>query len=152
MKSILEATLTSRKMLAPFLENYTLEQLNTIPSGFSNNMIWNIGHIIVSQQILVYRLSGLPLMVSDEMISKYKKDSRPEGPVTQAELDEIKSLLLKNIEQTIVDFDNNLFVNFTPYTTSTGGHQLNNAEDAMAFNNFHEGIHLGIVMSIKKFV
>jgi hypothetical protein len=28
--------------------------------GYSNNLIWNIAHIIVVQQMLVYKLSGLP--------------------------------------------------------------------------------------------
>jgi hypothetical protein len=47
------------------------DQLNTIPEGYSNNLIWNIAHIVV-QQMLVYKLSGLPMMISDEMV-KYKK-------------------------------------------------------------------------------
>jgi hypothetical protein len=31
------------------------EQLNTIPEGYNNNLIWNIAHIIVVQQMLVYK-------------------------------------------------------------------------------------------------
>jgi len=42
-----------------YFDNYTLEQLNKIPEGFSNNLIWNIGHIIVTQQVLIYKLSNL---------------------------------------------------------------------------------------------
>ena len=59
---------TNRHIYKTFLENYSLEQLNKIPTGFSNNLIWNLGHIIVSQQGLVYRLSGLPINVSTEMM------------------------------------------------------------------------------------
>ena len=55
---------TSRNIYLKFLEGYTLEQLNKIPEGFSNNLIWNIGHIVVSQQGLIYRLSGLPVNVT----------------------------------------------------------------------------------------
>jgi hypothetical protein len=44
-------------MVSKFLSGYNLDQLNTIPEGFNNNLIWNIGHIIVSQQLLVYKLS-----------------------------------------------------------------------------------------------
>jgi len=44
---------TSRGLYQSFLDNYSIEQLNTIPEGMSNNLIWNIGHTIVSQQKLV---------------------------------------------------------------------------------------------------
>jgi hypothetical protein len=44
---------TSRKKYLELIENYSLEQLNKIPQGFSNNLVWNLGHIIVSQQGLV---------------------------------------------------------------------------------------------------
>ena len=98
MNQTFDITRTSRKMIAPFLENYTLEQLNTIPDGFSNNLIWNIAHIVVTQQLLVYKLSGLPANVSDEMIEKYRKGTKPEHIVTQAEVDEIKALLFKTID------------------------------------------------------
>jgi hypothetical protein len=138
-------------MIAPFLENYTLEQLNAIPDGFSNNLIWNIAHIVVTQQLLVYKLSGLPTKVSDEMIEKFRKGTKPEHIVTQAEVDEIKSLLFATIDQTEVDFENKIFKNFDEYPTSTG-FVLKSAKDAMIFNNFHEGLHLGILMSIRKFV
>ena len=56
MHQVFEITRLSRKIVAEYLENYTLEQLNKIPDGFHNNLIWNIGHIIVVQQMLVYNL------------------------------------------------------------------------------------------------
>lgn len=151
MNQTFDITRTSRKMIAPFLENYTLEQLNAIPDGFSNNLIWNIAHIVVTQQLLVYKLSGLPTKVSDEMIEKFRKGTKPEHIVTQAEVDEIKSLLFATIDQTEVYFENKIFKNFDEYPTSTG-FVLKSAKDAMIFNNFHEGLHLGILMSIRKFV
>ena len=152
MNQLFDVSTTSRNMVSKFLSGYNLDQLNTIPEGFNNNLIWNIGHIIVSQQLLVYKLSGLPLLVSDELVEKYKKGTKPEHIVTQAEVDEIKSLLFDTIQQTKVDYDNQIFQNYTEYTTSTGDHVLKNAEDAMAFSNFHEGLHIGIMMSIRKFI
>ncbi len=151
MNQILEVTRTSRKMIAPFLENYTLEQLNTIPEGFSNNLIWNIAHVVVTQQLLVYKLSGLPMMISEDLVEKYRKATKPEQPATQAEVDEIKDLLFKTIDQTQSDFENNVFTNYTEYPTSTG-FVLKSVHDAMNFNKFHEGLHIGIMMSIRKFV
>jgi len=151
MQHTFEITNTSRKILFQFLEKYTVEQLNKIPEGFSNNLIWNIGHIVVVQQMLVYKLSGLPMMISDEMVNAYKKGSKPEHSVSQTEVDEIKSLLLKTINQTKEDFDNKIFKDYQEYPTSTG-FVLKNVEGAMAFNYFHEGLHIGIIMSLRKFL
>ena len=50
---------TNRNLYLEFFDKYTLEQLNKIPAGFSNNLIWNIGHIIVAQQGLIYKSSDL---------------------------------------------------------------------------------------------
>jgi hypothetical protein len=151
MNQTLDVNKTSRNMVSKFLENYTLEQLNKIPAGFSNNLIWNIGHIIVTQQLLVYKLSGLSMMVSDEMVEKYKKGTKPEKDATQAEVDEIKSFLNVTIEKTDEDFNHNIFQEYQEYPTSTG-FILKNVEGAIAFNNFHEGLHLGIMMSLRKLV
>ncbi|MES2573420.1 MAG: DinB family protein [Bacteroidota bacterium] len=142
---------TSRNMVSKFLENHTLEQLNKIPEGFSNNLIWNIAHIIVTQQLLVYKLSGLPMMVSDELAEKYRKGTKPEQDATQAEVDEIKSLLFKTINKTKEDYENGIFKNYTEYPTSTG-FILTSALAAMTFNSFHEGVHIGVMMGIRKLV
>jgi hypothetical protein len=138
-------------MVSKFLAGYTLEQLNTIPEGFSNNLIWNIGHIIVTQQLLVYKLSGLPMMISDELVEKYKKGTKPEDIAIQTEVDEIKSLLFETINQTKADYDNQIFKNYNEYPTSTG-FILKSVGDALAFNNLHEALHIGIMMSIRKFI
>lgn len=151
MEQTFNVNTTSRNMISKILENHSLEQLNKIPDGFSNNLIWNIAHVIVTQQLLVYKISGLPMMVSDEMIEKYKKGTKPEQDATQAEVDEIKSLLFTTIEKTKEDYANGIFKNYTEYPTSTG-FVLTSAEGAMAFNNYHEGLHVGVLMSIRKLV
>ena len=142
---------TSRGIYLKFLENYSLEQLNTIPQGMSNNLIWNIGHVIVSQQKLVYALSGLPMHISDSLFEKYQNGSRPDGKTSQAEVEEIKQLLSEMVEKTKADFEAGIFKEFHPYQTKTGFH-LGTWKEAMEFNNYHEGIHLGIMLQIKKFL
>tara|TARA_R110002033_G_scaffold41347_13_gene82007 strand:+ start:6007 stop:6489 length:483 start_codon:yes stop_codon:yes gene_type:complete len=151
MNATLELTRTSRLILSQILPNYTLAQLNKIPPGYSNNLIWNIAHVIVVQQMLVYGLSGLPMKISNEMVEKYKKGSKPEQDATQEEVDYIQRLLLTTIDQTAIDIENDIFKTFKEYPTSTG-FTLKNAQDAMSFNNFHEGIHLGVIFSIRKFI
>lgn len=151
MHQVFDITRASRKVLAYYLQNYTLEQLNKVPEGFNNNLIWNIAHIVVVQQMLVYNLSGLPMMVSQEMVAKYKKGTKPVTDVTQAEREEIHSLLMETINKTETDYNQKIFKNFTEFQTATG-YSIKNVEDALSFNYYHEAIHIGIMMSIRKFI
>lgn len=151
MKNTISLLETNRNAFKFFLENYSLAQLNKIPEGFSNNIIWNIGHIVVVQQMLVYNLSGLPMMVSEEMVNKYRKGTAPQGDVSQEEINEIKALLFSTLEQTKKDFENDIFKNFNEFKTMTG-FVIESAKTALEFNNFHEGVHLGIILSLKKFI
>ncbi|MEN9909348.1 MAG: hypothetical protein RLZZ540_2497 [Bacteroidota bacterium] len=138
-------------MVSKLIQGFTLEQLNKVPAGFNNNLIWNVAHIVVTQQLLVYKLAGLPVMVSEEMIEKYKKGTKTEHVASQEEVDEILLLLHKTIAQTEIDIENNLFQNFNEYPTSTG-FVLKTNQDSMSFNNFHEGLHIGVIMAIRKLV
>lgn len=138
-------------MISKLIQGYTLEQLNKVPEGFKNNLIWNVAHVVVTQQLLVYKLAGLPVMVSEEMIEKYKKGTQTEHVASQEEVDEILSLLHLTVAQTEKDIENNLFQNFSEYPTSTG-FVLKSNRDSMEFNNFHEGLHIGVIMAIRKLV
>jgi hypothetical protein len=91
------------------------------------------------------------MMISDELVEKYRKGTKPEQDATQAEVDEIKFLLFKTIEKTKEDYTNGIFQNYTEYPTSTG-FVLTSAIGAMTFNSFHEGVHIGIMMNIRKFI
>lgn len=93
MNSVFDVQKTIREILLKVLDNHSLEQLNKIPDGFSNNLIWNIAHCVSAQQSLVYKLSGIPSKVSEGFIIKYRKGTKPEGDVSQTEVDEIRTLL-----------------------------------------------------------
>ncbi|MGR7812942.1 DinB family protein [Lacinutrix undariae] len=147
----LDITLKNRAILKNFIENFSLEELNKVPAGFSNNMIWNIAHVIVTQQLLVYKLSGLPANVSEELIAEFRKGTKTERDLTQAEVDDIKDLLFSTVGKLKEDYANKIFKDYTPYTVSTKS-TLSNVEEAIVFNNFHEGIHLGYILALKKMI
>lgn len=151
MDSLFKTLETSRKSYAALFDKYTMEQLNTIPPGYRNNIIWNIGHIIVAQQSLVYRLSNLPVQVSDEMVARFTMGTAPTNPVDEKECISLRELLFITVEQTRADFVSGKFQVFKEYTTQTGFH-LQSLNDAFDFNNYHEGLHYGIIMSLRKFV
>ncbi len=151
MESSFKIWKTNREKYLIFLENYSLAQLNKIPEGFSNNLIWNIGHAIVVQQRLIYSASGLPMNISDELVNSYKPGSKPSTIDTQETIDLFKKLIVSLQDQTKEDYANEKFVVYKELTTSTG-FNIASIQDAIEFNNYHEGLHLGLMMNIRKFV
>lgn len=151
MKSTFNVTRVSREVYNRFFDNYTTEQLNKVPDGFSNNLIWNIGHIVVSQQMLVYLASGNTPNVSMELIDRYKRGTRPERDASAEEIAEIRSLLFTLVDKSEEDYNAGLFTKYAERKTELG-FTLSSIEDAIEFNNYHEATHLGMMMSLRKFV
>jgi hypothetical protein len=153
METALRILQNNRNVYLRLLESFTLKQLNAIPKGFSNNIVWNIGHIIVTQQILVYKLSGIPLYVSQAMEETYKNGTIPTGKTSQEEVNELKKLLISMVLKTKEDFDKlDYFKNYQEFTTKSTGFTIDSAKTAIEFNNFHEGVHFGMMLQIKKFI
>lgn len=151
MKTQFDVLRKSRDLVIKELEGLTLDQIHTIPSGFRNNIAWNVAHLVVTQQVLQYKLSGLNCLCPDELIEEYKKGTVPTKNFTEEEFEEVKELLLGLPDTLQEDFEAGIFENYTEYPTSTG-FILDSIESAIAFNNFHEGIHYGVIRSIKKFL
>lgn len=140
----------TRGIFSKIINNNSLEDLNKIPKGFNNNIIWNIAHIVVSQQLLAYRLSGLESTLSDEMINKYRKDTKPEGDISQDEVNDIQELLFSTLKKTKEDYSKGVFKTYNEYTVSTTGNTLTNINEALQFVTIHEGIHYGYVLALLK--
>jgi len=150
-EAIFKTWKTSRNLYSEYFEKYSLQQLNTIPDGFNNNLIWHIGHIIVAQQALIYKGSNLDGYVSNELFELYKPGTKPTRLITENEVDELKDLLSSLIEKTEMDFFEGKFISYNERMTGTGFH-LSSITDALEFNNYHEGLHLGYMMGIRKFI
>ena len=141
----------TRKNVLKIIQQHDLESLNLIPDGFNNNIIWNVGHIIATQQLLTYELAGLPTIIHKDYIDKYRKGTKPSGSVNNTEFESLKELLYTAIDKTEEDFNAGKFEDFKVYEASFGV-TLNNIEEAFTFNNIHEGMHLGNIISMKKLV
>lgn len=144
---ILNAT---RNNLLNSIKDLSLEQLNTIPKGFKNSVAWNIAHIVVTQQLLCYKLSGLDLILETSFVDRFKKGTIANA-ITENEMITIKTQLLDYPLKLEEDYSAGIFENFDEYRTSYNV-TLNSIEDAILFNNVHEGLHLGYIMGLKKVI
>jgi hypothetical protein len=129
----------------------TIEQLNKIPQGFNNNIAWNFGHAILSQQVLCYTRAGLKPRADEALIEKYKKGTKPESFIDAEEIELLKKLLFSLIDDLQTDMKENKFINYQPVATSFGV-DLNSVEDTIPYFSMHDGLHLGYAQALKKLV
>ena len=151
MKIQFDILTKTRAIVLHYISGLSLDQMHVIPEGFNNHIAWNIAHLVVTQQLLHYRLSGKDCLVSDELIMAYKKGSIPSSTFSQEEFDEVITLfkgLPKTLEE---DYESSIFSEYSSYKTSTG-FVIDTMEKAIIFNNFHESLHLGVIMSLRKLV
>ena len=141
----------SRQLTLKAIENCTIEQLNTIPKGFKNSIAWNITHLVVTQQLLCYKLSGLNCLVSDEMIANFQKGTAPTYSISETEFEAIKNQFISLPEILEEDYSKGMFQKYVEYKTSVDI-TLNSIDDGIMFNNYHEGIHLGVILQLLKFI
>lgn len=151
MQKNFDILIKTRQLILKITEDLTTEQLNKIPSGFKNNIAWNIAHLTVTQQLLCYKLSGLNCLVSEEMIANFQKGTAPNHPISKEEFEAIKVQFLQLPLQLEEDYNKGIFKNYYEYKTSVDI-TLNTVEEGIMFNTYHEGIHLGIMLQLMKFV
>lgn len=133
------------------ISHLSVEQLHKIPNGFGNNIIWNVGHMVATQQILCYKLSGVDMLLPVEFIDKYKKGSSPNEWSSMEDIELIKQYFTLTDSVFNTDYEANKFKNYNSYTTSAGV-ILSTIEDAITYNYGHENLHYGIILSLRKLV
>jgi hypothetical protein len=140
-----------RTFILSLIENLTVEQLNYIPQGFNNNLIWNLAHLISGQQGICYTRAGLPIVVDDKYYTPYRPDTKPEQFIDATEIAIIKQLFITSINRLETDIQDNIFTNY-PAWISRYGTEITSFDDAMDFLPFHEGLHCGYIMALKRAV
>ena len=141
----------ARSFVLNLIKDLSLEEMNAIPGGFNNNLVWNLGHMIATQQNFCYRNSGLALVAEPSLLLKYAMGTKPESFVDSKELKTLEGLLVSTIDRFEEDMRKGLFKEYTPLNLkSYQDLPIQNIEDALQFVAFHDGLHLGYMLALKR--
>ena len=151
MKEHFDLLAITRKNILDEINACSNEQLFEIPAGFNNHVLWNAVHLIVTQQVLIYGNTDTPFRIDQAIIDRYRKGTTPTGEVDQEMVDFAKEQLLTSVETLKADYGKGIFGAYKPVTTSYGA-PLNSVEDAIRFNNVHEGMHYGQIKMLKRII
>lgn len=150
-RSILYAR-TIREKFLQGISTLSTEQLNAIPAGMNNNIAWQLGHLVVSTEILCYVRSGVQADRSIALADQYRNGTKPEAWISAEEIVTLKERLLSSIDTVEQDYNKGVFRNVQPYTTHSFGIQLHTIEDVLECCTLHDTLHWGNVSMMKKIV
>ena len=71
----------------------SITELNKIPTGFNNNIIWNLGHLVAAQEGIFYLRGKLEPTFEQDFFNSFKNGSKPDHMMLAEEIEKIKSLL-----------------------------------------------------------
>ncbi len=149
MQNAFEILQITRQNTLTLLDDLTLDQLNEIPEGYSNSIIWNVAHVVTTQQLLCYGLSNNEKLIAADRIDQNRKGTKPERYYSEEEVAFWKEQMIYTAGKIKEDYSAGIFKEFNEYTTSYNI-TLTDIEKAIEFNNVHEGVHYGYILALRK--
>ena len=143
-----------RLFLLDQIKNLNEVQLNKVPPGFNNNIIWNLGHMICVQQNMSYVRARRPVIVDDKYFTPYLPHTRPESFVQEADIKMLSELFISTIDALQNDLDKNMFDHYTPSALipEIYGFDVKNIDSALEYLLHHDGYHAGYINSLMRFI
>lgn len=143
MTSFLELIDNMRRDLLKKTENLTVEQLNTIPNGFNNNIVWNLGHILVVTDEILNKNTLFSIPTYDFDTSGFKKGTRPDNVINEKDTSSIRSAL----SDTIPRF-RRLLKDYALATQNKESELLEKLSNdkSIHFILFHEDMHISTIL------
>lgn len=143
-----------RQFVLEQIAGLTEEQLNKIPVGYKNNIIWNLTHLMATQQGVCYLRAAQPVIIPEKYFAPFLIYTKPERTIEGNEIEDIKRLFLITIDDLYADYNKKIFNNYTasPNVLKVYGIELSSVEDGLEFLLYHEGYHTSSILYLKKLV
>lgn len=125
------------------------QEVMVVPEGYSNNVLWNAGHILYYSCFSTYRPSGQAIPLPEAYKELFKAGSSPADWTAPPSPTEIVGGL-KDIQTRMEnDYHAGVFDSFTPFNNGPTL-ELRTLSEALMFHIAHEGEHIGRITCMKR--
>ncbi|UFJ39844.1 DinB family protein [Brevibacillus humidisoli] len=137
-----------RKMTLHSVSDVTEELADLIPAGSRNNIRWHLGHILVIQEFLMFRLTGEQLGLTDEYFRMFGRGTKPaDWQTTAPDLESLRSLLDQQTSRIRETFSGRLSDAARKPFVFRDGVEFKTIGEILNFSLIHEGMHQGYINS-----
>jgi DinB superfamily len=131
------------------VEGLSREQMLCIPEGRDDNILWNVGHLLCSLSRLTYVFSGYDLPIPEAYLGLFGKNTTTTAWETTPDLDEVMAYFISLPDKIEQDYTAGRFAEYKPLQIVPGD-DIRSVEEAIAFHCFHEGLHIGKILTLKE--
>ena len=144
LQAAADTLIQTRQRLADTLADLTQEQWFAQPEGFANNIAWNVGHLVIAQQLLCYWRLGVDGYDDPAMRPLYANGTSPADWTEQPNTAELLRLFVELPQKLSADIEAGKFDNYVMPESYEGRFPLpQTVAHAFVFNQHHEGVHNG---------
>lgn len=136
---------------ASLIDGMDEAQLLAVPDGLSNNILWNLGHILYYESVFLHAQSDVPGPAPESYGDLFKAGTSPADWDAAPDAGEVVERYKTQLDRTISDFEAGKFAGFKPMNIRDRI-TLGTIEEALAFHCYHEGVHLGRIGTLKHLV
>ena len=127
-------------------------QANSIPEGFNNNILWNLGHVYLVQEKFAFGFIPEPMNIPDNFEDLFGRGSKPsEWKVQPPSLAELLKLLEDQTGRIKGSLENRLAEAVPNPFIMPSGLTLKAIGEFLAFSMYHEGMHVQTIKMLNKF-
>ncbi|MEJ8544621.1 DinB family protein [Brevibacillus borstelensis] len=131
------------------LQATTEEQADIIPEGFSNNIRWNLGHILFTQDALLY--GGKAPHLPESYAALFAQGTKPaDWPGELPTLETLGQQLTEQAERIKKEFARRFEESLPTPFNLRGLAQIETIGGMFLFSMFHEGMHANAVSMLRK--
>ncbi|MGX6443497.1 DinB family protein [Neobacillus sp. K501] len=130
-------------------QGITEENADAIPNGYPNSLRWQLGHIYVAVEGIVFRFANEIPHLPEGYMDLFKTGTKiTDWQITPPPLEELHPLLLQQVNRVKETFSGRLDEKIAnPFIMGTL--KLETIGELLSYASMHESEHIGIIKSLK---
>ena len=138
-----------RRSTLDYVSRIDGHRMEAVPTGLNNNIKWNLGHIYMSSEKIIFQLAGEQASIPEKFVSYFGMGTSPaswsDEPPTKEELIDLLEQQLIKVEKRM---EPRIGESLQEVYRTSAGLRISSVAECISFCLYHEGMHFAAIKSI----